>query len=355
MSHFTVTVVLPKEGLEKLEGREFEGKEEWQNAYDHQGYHPQLEQMLEPYFEQHEEGSVYVERDIDRNFLASDVMEAYKGKDWEKLNDLITDWKERRTKWMLSANRYETNEETGELEKKEVAKAEIDTMIEPYDNLYSLMASEKFDINIEAHLELIRDCFCDSEELVVDYETGEIFDVWYRNPNAKWDWWVVGGRWRNMGDNGLFKDISVFSQEEKIPFWKEELGFKLKQIESELGIEDRNELSSKEYDELIEDYISSGNPIVRFYDRDTKEPKEYYDKKDLLKTVSRKKESTWAMLFPDEGWIEAGEMGWFGMSSLDNKDFEEREQILQDQNKLTDNLIEKYKDTHIGLVVDCHI
>ena len=32
-------------------------------------------------------------------------------------------------------------------------------MIEPYDRLYSLMVSEKFDINIQAHFELIKDCF----------------------------------------------------------------------------------------------------------------------------------------------------------------------------------------------------
>ena len=57
-------------------------------------------------------------------------------------------------------------------------------------------------------------------------------------------------------------------------YWKEELGYKLGQIERELGIEDRNTLSTEEYDELIEDYIASGNPIVRLYDRETKEPKD---------------------------------------------------------------------------------
>jgi len=36
-------------------------------------------------------------------------------------------------------------------------------------------------------------------------------------------------------------------------------------------------------------------------------------------------------------------------------ELDKREEIIQDQNKLTDNLIKKYADTHIGLVVDCHI
>ena len=112
--------------------------------------------------------------------------------------------------------------------------------------------------------------------------------------------------------------------------------------------------TKEEYDKAITEYIKE-NEIVRFYDRDTKEPKEYYKTEDLLTEVTRKKESTWAMLFPEEGWIEAGEMGWFGMSTLDMKDLKETEQAKQDEYALTDNLIKKYKDTHIGIVVDCHI
>ena len=358
MSHFAVLVVLPKDEVQKIEdANKHKGDEEWHNAYNHQWYHSQLEEAMAPYNEvptDSDDDSEYFEKDYDLNETASKIYASYMNKQWTQLAEEISSVKAIREKWERNARIGSLKDEGG---LRSYTESEIATKLEPFDLVHQLMSSEKFDMNNDEHKELFRETFCYSDEIVWSLEDNvyEVYDVYYRNFNAKWDWWVVGGRWRNMGDNGLFKDISVFSQEEKIPFWKEELGFKLKQIESELGIEDRNELSSKEYDELIEDYIASGNPIVRFYDRDTREPKEYYDKKDLLKTVSRKKESTWAMLFPDEGWIEAGEMGWFGMSSLDNKDFEEREQILQDQNKLTDNLIEKYKDTHIGLVVDCHI
>ena len=48
-------------------------------------------------------------------------------------------------------------------------------------------------------------------------------------------------------------------------------------------------------------------------------------------------------------------MGWFGTSSLDGMDLDEREEVKSDTFALTDNLIKKYKDTHIGLIVDCHI
>ena len=146
-------------------------------------------------------------------------------------------------------------------------------------------------------------------------------------------------------------------------FWeesKEELGYKLRDIETELGI-DRDDYTEEEYDKAITEYLNDkNNRVVRFWDTsegtgDKAIPKEYYNNQDLLSMVTRKKESTWAMLFPEEGWIEAGEMGWFGMSSLDSKDLDEKEEAIRDQNALTDNLIEKYKDTHIGLVVDCHI
>ena len=49
----------------------------------------------------------------------------------------------------------------------------------------------------------------------------------------------------DMGDNGLFEDISPFMEEEQIPLWKEELGYKLRQIEMELGIENRDEYTDR--------------------------------------------------------------------------------------------------------------
>ena len=350
MSHFTVLVVLPKEGLEKLEGREFEGKEEWQNAYDHQWYHPQLEQALEPYNECPPNESDYVERVLEYNETASKIYSSYLSKQWDLLAEEITDIKDQREERERNASVHDRNVQGGF---RKYTEDEIAVKLEPFRELYELMASEQFDLYNADHENLFKELFCYSDEIVWS-DKGDVEDVFYSNPYAKWDWWVVGGRWRNMGDNGLFTDISVFSKEREIPYWKEELGFKLYEIERELGIADKN-LSEEEYDEYITDYIASGNPIVRFYNTDTKEPKEYYDKKDLLTMVKRKEESCWAMLFPEEGWIEAGEMGWFGMSSLDMLDIGETEQAKADQYALTDNLIEKYKDTHIGLIVDCHI
>ena len=346
MSHFTVLAILPKEGLEKYENsNEHTGKDEWQNAYNHQWFHPELEEALAPYNEQPEEDSEYLEKSIELNEEATAIYKSYVNKDWDLLAEAVNVVKERREGWERKANISDLNAEGGF---RKYTESEIADILKPFDELYELMATEKFDINIERHFEMFKDLFCYTEK--IEIENTKIYDIFYSNPVAKWDWWVVGGRWRDMGNNGLFEDLSVFQQTKEIPYWKEELGHKLYDIEKELNI-DRD---YEGYDELITDYIKN-NKIVRFYDRDTKEPKEYYKPEDLLTMVTRQVESTWAMLFPEEGWIEAGEMGWFGMSSLDMLDLKETEQAKKDEFALTNNLIEKYKDTHIGIVVDCHI
>ena len=347
MSHFTVLVVLPKEGLQKYENETIhEGDDEWRNAYNHQWFHPELEGALLPYYEQHEADSEFMERDVDLCETATKVYSAYLNRSWDTLAELNSERRQLIEKWERNATVVDNKLEGGFRKRTD---SEIAIKLEPIDKLYELMATEKFDINNEEHQKVFKEIWCDSSEIEIDNDT--IYNVWYSNPQAKWDWWVVGGRWRSMGDNGLFTDLSVFSKTRKIPYWKEELAqFKLHDIEKELGIDRDYEA----YDELITDYIKN-NKIVRFYDHETKEPKEYYKAEDLLTFVERKVESTWAMLFPEEGWLEAGEMGWFGMSSLDSLDLQETEQAKSDQFALTDNLIEKYKDTHIGLVVDCHI
>ena len=290
MSHFTVLVVLPKEGIQKYENETtHEGEDEWRNAYNHQWFHPDLEGAMLPYYEQHEADSEYMERDIDLCETATDIYSAYLNRSWDTLAELNSERRQLIEKWERNATVVDNKLEGGFRKRTD---SEIATKLEPIDNLYELFATEKFNIKNEDHQKLFKEIWCDSSEIEIDNDT--IYNVWYSNPQAKWDWWVVGGRWRSMGDNGFFEDLSVFSETKQIPYWKEELAqFKLHDIEKELGIDRDYEA----YDELITDYIKN-NKIVRFYDRDTKEPKEYYKAEDLLTMVERKVETAWAMLFP---------------------------------------------------------
>ena len=356
MSHFTVLVVLPKEGLEQFEGaNEHTGDKEYKNAYNHQWFHPQLEEALAPYNEQPERDSEYLEKDMQFDELGTEVWRAFADRNWTELARLSNERKNVMEDYHRRVKVYDVKGG------RNYNESEIATKLKPIDELYQLMATEKFSMDNDDHEDLFKTIYCESGEIFLDKQTKEIYNVWYSNPYAKWDWWVVGGRWRDMGDNGLISDLNVFLETKEIPYWKEGLGyFKLNEIEKELGIE-REDYTEKEYDKIITEYLEDeNNKIVELWDTsegtgDKAKPKSYYNNKDLLTMVSRRKEDTWAMLFPEEGWIEAGEMGWFGMSSLDSLSLGETEEAIQDQFALTDNLIEKYKDTHIGLVVDCHI
>ena len=73
MSHFTVMAILPKEGLEKYENSNEHTGDEWQNAYNHQWFHPELEEALAPYNEQPEEDSEYIEKSVELNEEATEI------------------------------------------------------------------------------------------------------------------------------------------------------------------------------------------------------------------------------------------------------------------------------------------
>ena len=47
-------------------------------------------------------------------------------------------------------------------------------------------------------------------------ETGQAKGYW-RNPNARWDWWVIGGRWRGLlltapGQKRLYRAVGTLAQ-----------------------------------------------------------------------------------------------------------------------------------------------
>ena len=86
MSHFNVLVVLPKEGLEKFEeANENTGDDEYRNAYNHQWFHPKLEETLEPYNEQPERESEYLEKDMQLDELGTEVWRAFAERNWTEL------------------------------------------------------------------------------------------------------------------------------------------------------------------------------------------------------------------------------------------------------------------------------
>ena len=166
-------------------------------------------------------------------------------------------------------------------------------------------------------------------------ENGSIRSLY--NPDSKWDWWEIGGRWDKtvptIGgtyvNTALIKFIDFSPTEKDIAHYSE--------------IWDAV-VEGKEHDEIA----------LRFAP----------DKKSLLERYGTKENyieeeggfSTYATLIPITAtpngapkgeWIEPGAMGWFGTSSQTD----ESKRLYDDRVKSTMDI---YKDYYLT-IVDCHI
>lgn len=182
------------------------------------------------------------------------------------------------------------------------------------------------------------------------------------NPNSKWDWYEIGGRFNNkllvkenvnvekMGNPSFFNLDSKYKDAPKGYKWCNVA--KLKDIE----FEKMSEFNNK-YEKAIrfwEVNIEGKEPLTDEEKEDKKwcfyNPKYYID---LYKTKENyaKIESmfnTWAVL-DEEGWHEKGKMGWFALNDATHEsinDFIEKfNEILHDPKNA-----EKYL-----VIIDCHI
>jgi hypothetical protein len=224
------------------------------------------------------------------------------------------------------------------------------------------------------------------EQFMKDYYGyNEENGVWGRvtNPNAKWDWWVIGGRWtgflkKKEGTNGVLGRPGVFNNE---PTENGADIIRKGDVDWEGMRNDVVEESSKRYD-LVHEGIKDTPEhesweSVRNRIEDIGEARKFYhsqerivafnkvcdDNKDLFgwfnsiedylydkdTYIERKKNesiTTYAIV-KDGQWYQRGEMGWFGISSND---------MDQDEwNKKYWELIQSVPDDVILTLVDCHI
>ena len=233
-------------------------------------------------------------------------------------------------------------------------------------------------------------------------ENGEIVKIIDRtNPNAKWDWWVVGGRWRGLmipkdlsqaekGENGLMgsnfnpdgvdvcqvKNLDLAAMKEKqIQHMKDRYSKAFKKFHEQKRRDDENyvEISFEEFNDLIikkgqasnnlraawkaidekgsyanfiDEKKNAGDPDAILF-RDT--PISDWEGIVEWKTLDQALEdvapfSTFAVLM-DGKWYEKGEMGWWAMVAGEDE-----------------NWSSKFADLFASLdgekwltVVDCHI
>lgn len=154
-----------------------------------------------------------------------------------------------------------------------------------------------------------------AEDYGEDYkdEDGNLYST--RNPSAKWDWYVIGGRFAGLlkAKTGKHGEGSAFAANPKVD-----------------GAFDVARVGDVDFSSDVEKYMEAtrfwevyveGKPLR---DRENADqfssfyPKEWYldeykDKETFLKAVTSFQ--TFACVTPDGEWHECGQMGWFGESS----------------------------------------
>lgn len=151
------------------------------------------------------------------------------------------------------------------------------------------------------------------------------------NPDSKWDWYEIGGRWSNLlktkdgerTDSCLVKELDL-------------------------------SIDKKEYDKALRfwELVVENQPLKE----GEKEPFTLYSKNYYIEKYKTKENyatqcsslSTYAILTPDGEWLEPGEMGWFGISGAS----------IEDEINWFDvfNKFLKEVDPNCTItIVDCHI
>ena len=201
------------------------------------------------------------------------------------------------------------------------------------------------------------------DEFVKDWYGYELKDGIYghlTNPNKKWDWWKIGGRWSNSltnkkgekcdhcskGDldieatetSGLDDDLSQYDEAQK--------AFNGESFTSWPDMLKKDDIPINERRAAYHDQA----PIKRFNEIFTNPfcSAERYNmtREQFIEEARFNNLSTFAIIHDDK-WIEKGDMGWFGCVG-DEKDAPEWRDIYM-------KVLSEIPDDNYLVVVDCHI
>jgi hypothetical protein len=226
------------------------------------------------------------------------------------------------------------------------------------------------------------------EEEVTDYhgfhKDNEGNWIQKTNPNAKWDWWVVGGRWSGffkmkegkdgkLGKQSLF-DSSTPDEDTADVAYKGDIDFDFMRNEAEVKAIKEIDLVLKAiegtpepepWDSVVErfkgrdearDFYNNQERIVAFK-KMTKENEELFSwfadyenyigtREEYIKRERNRAITTYAYVI-DSKWYGKGDMGWWGMSN-DN--------VSQDDwNEHFNKMIDSLPNDTVLTLVDCHI
>lgn len=156
-------------------------------------------------------------------------------------------------------------------------------------------------------------------------------DDYYFNPNAKWDWYSIGGRW--SGELLRFKD-GIDPNENDDPDIA-----RCRDLDFGMNIEAYNE-AIESWDKLID---PNGGGWYK---------PEYYLKRYRTKENYARQTASWgtfAFVDADGNWHEPGTMGWF---AFDDSTYDSR---IAYQHELEEYITKAIEEDLYVTIVDCHI
>lgn len=148
------------------------------------------------------------------------------------------------------------------------------------------------------------------------------------NPQSKWDWYQVGGRWTGAFDKNYKPEEDERNKE--ICMLCEGTGYRQDKIAEEIRLTDPNFKCNGCKNGIAIKWPSQWAN----YDGDIKPVREITDP------------SAYAIVTPDGKWYERGEMGWFGISNNEKDKLSWEAEIIA--------ILAEHQDC-IAVCVDCHI
>jgi len=234
---------------------------------------------------------------------------------------------------------------------KSKAKEYLQENIDEYKDILNLPEEKRKSYNIE-HCQKMYDKFIKMtpEEWWERYtckddykdEDGNILSSY--NPNSKWDWWQIGGRWSGMLK--LKKEARGLHGEGSLVYGNKpgiDVAF-LKDVDFKAIDQETKDERAKDWDKF-QKRLKSGKEVKEvlgfMYDIQKGDTKEIYIKRYTPF-------STYAVLDKD-GWHSSGKMGWWGMSS---ETPDEKAEFVDHFKK---RFLDTYTDKTVIAILDCHI
>ncbi len=264
--------------------------------------------------------------------------------------------------------KYDENELVPEYKRGEVSQEEKDRILDYYQRNKNFVGTFE-----ECYAQYGEDW--DSNALKKD-ENGIWCEFSTYNPDSKWDWFIVGGRWSGyfkmkpgvkpkLGEPGVFKneaeaghgdvamkkDIDFEGMRNDAGIKAGEYYDKIKAIIGELPIAEEWDVIRERFEDINDARTAYQNQPAKMAlsnaGENWVEPAEFNcTREEFIERARMSAVSSYAVV-KDGVWYQKGDMGWWGLSSNEMSDNE--------WNVKFNELIESVPDDTLFTCIDCHI